>query len=234
MFDLNFVAEPGMQAESTEASWSFLQKSTEPEIMGVPKSTFMETKKSVANWKYYGIVAFAVIILAVISMFVNSQPKVNQDIVLNQVINLIIESDYMKDLKLREAHFKPDFVKVTLTASELGFLQNFTQTYQKENTIPYEIFQKNELNYLTLNFPWKGEKNEGNIETLKTLTDNTVFSNKIVISFTDDEFELQGWSSDIISYLLQMADNGLIQKFTFLVLQLESGKFSLKVQTNKI
>ena len=233
MFDLNFVAEPGMQAESTEASWSFLQKSTEPEIMGVPKSTFMETKKSVANWKYYGIVAFAVIILAVISMFVNYQPKVNQDIVLNQVINLIIESDYMNDLKLREVHFKPDFVKVTITASDLGSIQNFTQRYHKEDNIPYEIFQKNELNYVSLNFPWKGDKKGGDIGTLKTLADKTVFSNEIFISFRDNEFELQGRSSDIISYLLQMADNGLIQKFTLSVLHLESGRYNLKVRVNK-
>ena len=113
-------------------------------------------------------------------------------------------------------------------------LQNFTQKYYKEDNIPYEIFQKNKLYYVTLNFPWEGDKTVGDIRALKTLADKTVFSNRISISFTNNEFELQGQSSDIISYLLQMVDNGLIQKFTLSVLQLESGRFYLKIGTNKI
>ena len=71
------------------------------------------------------------------------------------------------------------------------------------------------------------------VENLKILADKIVFSNKISISFTDNEFEIQGLSSDIISYLLQMADNGLIQKFTLSVLHLESGIYYLKVWVNK-
>ena len=102
-----------------------------------------------------------------------------------------------------------------------------------EDNISYEIFQKHKLNYVTLNFPWKGDKTGGDIRTLKTLADKTVFSNKISISLTNNEFELQGQSSDMISYLLQMADNGLIQKFTLSVLHLESGSFNLKVRVNK-
>ena len=204
MFNLNFIAESGIQAESTEASWSFLQKRKEYETEGTPKSYDEESKKSRKKLKQYGIIAFSIITLVFISMFVNSQPKVSQSLVLNQVIDLIIESDYMKDMQLAEAHFKPDFVKVTITANELGFLQNFTQRYNKEeDNIPYEMFQKNELKYMSLNFPWEGGEKGGDIEILKTLADKTVFSNKISISFTDNEFELQGRSSDIISYLLQ-------------------------------
>ena len=87
---------------------------------------------------------------------------------------------------------------------------------------------------MSLNFPWEGDKTGGNIEALKTLADKTIFSNKISSSFSENEFELQGKSSDIISYLLQMADNGFIQKFTLLVLHLESGGFYLKVRINEI
>ena len=36
MFDLNFIAEPGIQTETTKASWSFLPKGTEPETEGAP------------------------------------------------------------------------------------------------------------------------------------------------------------------------------------------------------
>ena len=232
MFDLNFIAEPGIQAESSEASWSFLQKSMESDTKSAPKSAVVGSKKSGANWGYYKI-ASAIIIIAVIGLLVNSQPKVSEDIVLKQVIDFIVESDHMKDLQLAEVHFKPDLVTVTITATELDFLQDFILGYQKEDKISYEIFQKNKLNYMSLNFLWEGDKKGGDIASLKTLADKTVFSNKISISFTDNEFELQGRSSDIISYLLQMADNGLIQKFTLSVLHLESGRFNLKVRVNK-
>ena len=233
MFELNFIAEPGVQTKCTEASWSFLPTRTESETDSALQSSLLESKKIGRNWKDYGIAAFAVIILVVISMFVNSQPKVNHEMVLNQVIDLIIESDYMNDLKLKEVHFNTDFVTATITANELDFLQDFILGYQKEDKISYEIFQRNKLNYMSLNFLWEGDKKGGDIASLKTLADKTVFSNKNSISFTDNEFELQGPSSDIISYLLQMADNGLIQKFTLSVLHLESGRFNLKVRVNK-
>ena len=229
MFELNFIAEPGIQTESSEASWSFLQRRTESETKSAPKSSVVGSKKSGANWKYYKIAASAIIILAVIGLLVNSQPKVSEDMVLKQVIDFIVESDHMKDLQLAEVHFNTDLVTVTITATELDFLQDFILGNQKEDKISYEIFQKNKLNYVSLNFPWKGDKKGEDIKTLKTLTVKTVFSNKISISFTDNEFELQGQSSDIISYLLQMADNELIQKFTLSVLHLESGRFYLKV-----
>ena len=232
MFDINFIAEPGIQTESSEASWSFLQSITEPETESAPKSAVVRSKKSGANWGYYKI-ASAIIIIAVIGLLVNSQPKVNEEMVLNQVIDFIVESDYMKDLQLAEVHFKPDLVTVTITSTELDFLQDFILGYQKEDKISYVIFQKNKLNYVSLNFLWEGDKKGGDIASLKTLADKTVFSNKISISFTDNEFELQGRSSDIISYLLQLADNGLIQKFTLSILHLESGRFNLKVRVNK-
>ena len=233
MFDLNFIAEPGIQTESSEASWSFLQRSTEPETKSALKSAVVGSKKSGANWKYFNIAATAIIIIAVIGLLVNSQPKVSEDMVLKQVIDFIVESDHMKDLQLAEVHFNTDFVTVTITATELDFLQDFILGYQKEDKISYEIFQKNKLNFVSLNFLWEGDKKGGDIASLKTLADKTVFSNKISISFTDNEFELQGRSSDIISYLLQMADNGLIQKFTLSVLHLESGRYNLKVRVNK-
>ena len=153
--------------------------------------------------------------------------------VLNQVIDLIVESGYMKDLQLADAYFESDNVRVTISAGELSSLHNFTRGYRKEDKIPYEIFRRNETNYVSLKFPWEGDKNGGDIKALKSLLAKTVFSNKININFTDNEFELHGRSTDIISYLLQMADNGLIQKFTLSVHHLESGRFYLKVLAKK-
>ena len=233
MFDLNFIAEPGIQTESSEASWSFLHKRKELESETAPVSASVKPQNTKSGWKYYTVGAIAIMTVASIGVFMKPQPPLSPDMVLNQVIDLIVESGYMKDLQLADAYFESDNVRVTISAGELSSLHNFTRGYRKEDKIPYEIFQRNETNYVSLKFPWEGDKKGGDIEVLKSLAAKTVFSNKININFTENEFELHGRSSDIISYLLQMADNGLIQKFTLSVHHLDSGRFFLKVLAKK-
>ena len=234
MFDLNFIAEPGIQIESSEASWSFLHKRKKSEAEATPGSTFANPQNSKSGWKYYAVGVIVLFTIAAVGFYLKPQPKVSPDMVLNQVIDLIVESGYMKDLQLADAYFETNKVRVTISAGELSSLHNFTRGYRKEDKIPYEIFRKNETNYVSLKFPWEGDKKGGDIEALKSLAAKTVFSNKININFTDNEFELHGRSSDIISYLLQMADNGLIQKFILSVHHLESGRFFLKVLAKKV
>ena len=171
-------------------------------------------------------------VLTWVGLQLNSEPRVSPDMVLNQVVDLIIESGYMTELQLAEAHFNSDYVQVTITSGDLKTLQNFTRGYRKEDNIPYELYRKNEKNFVSLNFPWKGNTNGGSLETLKKLATKTVFSNKISINYTDSQFELRGRSSDIISYLLQMADNGLIQRFTLSVYHLDSGHYFLKLSNH--
>jgi len=234
MFSPNFIAEPGIQKETAEESWSFLQKKVEPVQEPIPKPAVEKKKNTKAKFAIYVWAACVLLVITWAGLFMNPKSKISPDMVLNQVVDLIIESGYMKELQLAEAHFNSDYVQVTITAGELSDLQNFTLGYRKEDNIPYELFRKNNINYVSLNFPWVGNKKGGNIEILKSLATKTVFSNKISIKFTDNNFELRGRSSDIISYLLQMADNGLIQKFTLSVYHLESGQFYLKVQANQV
>ena len=199
-----------------------------------PRTVEQFGENTKAKLAIYAWAVSVIIIIGSTGMFMNPEPKISPDMVLNQVVDLIIESGYFKDLQLSEAHFNSDYVKVTIAAGELSSLQNFTLGYRIEDNIPYEIFRKDEINYVSLNFPWEGNKKGGSIETLKSLATKTVFSNKISINSSGNNFELYGLPSDIISYLLQMADNGLIQKFTLSVYHLESGQFYLKVQTNQV
>jgi len=234
MFNPNFIAEPGIQKETSDACWSYLQKKVEVISEEPVKKTVEKNKNTKAKLAIYAWAVSVIIIIASTGIFMNPEPKISPDMVLNQVVDLIIESGYFKDLKLSEAHFNSDYVKVTIAAEELSSLQNFTLGYRIEDNIPYEIFRKDEINYVSLNFPWEGNKKGGSIETLKSLATKTVFSNISYINSSGNNFELYGRSSDIISYLLQMADNGLIQKFTLSVYHLESGRFYLKVQTNQV
>jgi len=234
MFNPNFIAKPGIQKETSDSSWSYLQKKVKVIKEGIVEETVEKNKNTKAKYAIYAWAVSIVIIIATAGIYMNPKPKISPDMVLNQVVDLIIESGYFEDLQLSEAHFNSDYVKVTIASGELGSLQNFTLGYRIEDNIPYEMFRKNEINYVSLNFPWEGNKKGGSIEILKSLASKTVFSNKISINSFGNNFELYGRSSDIISYLLQMADNGLIQKFTLSVYHLESGKFYLKVQINQV
>ena len=234
MFDINFIEDPGIQEENSEATWGYIQKREEETHNTTKKSKNTKTEAPGKKRLIIGITAVLILAFCSFVFFKNKPSTVSPDMVLNQVIDLIVESGYMQNLQLAEAQFEADMVSVTIRSDELLTLQNFTQRYRKEDKIPYEMFRKNDLSYVKLMFPWDGRKVGGDIQTLKTLAGKTVFSNKISINFTENEFELQGRSSDIISYLLQMAENDLIQKFTFFVRPLESGRFYLKVLVNRV
>ena len=89
-------------------------------------------------------------------------------------------------------------------------------------------------NYINLTFPWKGKKNSGNVQDLQSLADSTVFYNKVSIEHVENIFDIQGRASDIIAFLLKMAEKKEIQKYIFSIFHDESGRFNLKVNLNSI
>jgi hypothetical protein len=160
--------------------------------------------------------------------------QIKADWVLNQVIDLIIESVYIENLQLAEANFDTDQVKVTIYSDDFTAIQSLSQDYHKGNEMPYEMYKRGEYNYLSLIFPWKGNESGGDIQTLQYMANKTVFSNMTSINHTENIFEIKGQSSDIISFLLGMTENKQIQRFIFSVYHHESDQFNLRVQLNRI
>ena len=234
MFDLNFITDPGIQTENSDDCWSFLHKIKINKKQPIQTDKSSKNRKTKSQGRYYACILFVILVIAGLNYYNIIRKTVSPEMVLNQVVDLIIESVYMKDLQLEEAHFSSRSVKVTIKADQLSSLQNFTHGYRREDNIPYQIFQKNNLSYVSLNYPWDGGKQGGDMEILKVLAAKTVFSNKISINYTNNQFELNGRSSDIISFLLQMAENRLIQQFTLSVQNLESGRFSLIIQVEQV
>ena len=233
MFDINFIAEPGIQNDNSDDCWSFLHKREINKDHSSLDGKSIENRKIKSINRYFAWVLCVILMIAGLNYYFNLEKTISPDMVLNQVVDLIIESGYMKDLQLEEVHFSHRYVKVTIKADKLNSLQDFTYGYRREDKIPLQIFKKNNISYVNLNFPWEGGKKGGDIEILKSLANKTVFSNKKSINYTSKQFELQGRSSDIISFLLQMAENGLIQKFIFSLNHLESGRFFLKIEVDQ-
>ena len=99
-----------------------------------------------------------------------------------------------------------------------------------ENELPYEMYQKGKYSYLNLIFRWKGNQKSGDINILQSMADRIVFSKEASIIHTEDIFEIQGEASDIISFLLEMAENKQIQKFNLSVSHDDFEQFNLIVQ----
>mgnify|MGYP000751171649 CR=1 FL=1 len=165
MFDLNFISDPGMQKNTSDESWSFLQKKNETD-----KSVESDSKQSKTtsiqknSWKHYVFVLTILGLIAVISILNSryTQGKPNL-LVLNQVIDLIDECSYIKTLQLQEATFLMDQIKVTIRSEDFTSIQALSHDYRLENEIPYEMYQKGKYSYLNLIFPWKGNGKSGDI-----------------------------------------------------------------------
>ena len=231
MFDLNFISEPGMQNETSDASWSFLSKQSETEMNGKSGLTHSQVSLIHQNsWKYYAFVLSILGFIAIVSILNSRYTQVKPDLVLNQVIDLIVESDYIKNLQLEEAFFSTDQVKVTIRSEDFAAIQSLSRGYRMENELPYEMYQKGKYSYLNLIFRWKGNKKSGDINILQSMADIIVFSKEASINHTEDIFEIQGEASDIISFLLEMAENKQIQKFNLSVSHDDFEQFNLIVQ----
>ena len=231
MFDINFISEPGMQNETSDSSWSFLSKKSEPEMNGESGSKHSQVSLIHQNsWKNYAIILSILGFIAIVSILNSRYTQVKPDLVLNQVIDLIVESDYIKNLQLAEAIFSTDQVKVTIRSEDFAAIQSLSRGYRMENELPYEMYQKGKYSYLNLIFRWKGNEKSGDINILQSIADKIVFSKEASINHTEDIFEIQGEASDIISFLLEMAENKQIQKFNFSVSHDDIEQFNLIVQ----
>ena len=236
MFDINFISEPGKQKDTSDASWSFLSERNKPAMY--LESDSKQSKVSFIQYNSWINYVFVLIILGFIAMISILNMRYRQvqpnAAVLNQVIDLIIESDYKKTIQLTEAIFSMNQVKVTIRSEDFTSIQSLSQSYRMENKIPYEMYQKGKYSYLNLIFRWKGNEKSGDITILQSMADKIVFSKEASINHTEDIFKIQGEASDIISFLLEMAENKQIQKFNFSVFHHGAGKFNLKVQLNLI
>ena len=220
-----------MQNETSDASWSFLSKKSEPEMNGESGSNHLQVSMIHQNsWKNYVFVLLILGFIAIVSILNSRYTQVKPDLVLNQVIELIVESDYIKNLQLAEAFFSTDQVKVTIRSEDFAAIQSLSRGYHLENELPYEMYQKGKYSYLNLIFRWKGNEKSGDINILQSMADKIVFSKEASIYNTEDIFEIQGEASDIISFLLEMAENKQIQEFNLSVSHDDFEQFNLIVQ----
>ena len=142
MFDINFIEEPGFQKEISDATWTYLHKKNELVENKQPK--IKDSSKSL-TWKDYifslSILSFIIVIGILFTPYAQ-YAQVKPNMVLSQVVDIILESGYRRNIQLLEANFSQDQVKVIIRSQDFSAIQALTIGYRTKGSIPYEMYQK--------------------------------------------------------------------------------------------
>ena len=233
MFNINFISKPGLKEDDTEEFWSFLndQEKTTPDNISDIKKTNKSFIK-IDDWKNYVFVCVSLGLIFIMSIINNRFLQQNFDVVLNQVFDLIIESEYAKNFELEETMFNKDQINVIIKSKEILTIQNLVNIDNLENEFSFEIFKKGTFSYLDLSFPWDGNEKGGDLQILKSMIDKIIFSDDVYMNHTKEVFQFQGMLPDIVTFLLNMAENKQIKKFNFSISQQDARKYNLIIQLN--
>ena len=249
MFNINFISEPGLINARSNDSWSFLNEKKKLKID--EKSTIKKTKKSFIKynawknhlfikqsfikydaWKNYVLVMISLGLIIFMSILNTRYFKVNHDLVLNQIFDLIVESDYVKHFDLQEIIFNQDEINVTVRSKEIVTIQQLMKKNDSSINMDFEIYKKGLFNYLNILYPWNGNENGGDILIVESMIDKIIFSNDIIINQTNNIFEFQGMLSDVVTFLLHMTEIQQIQKFHIIVSQHNLGNYNVVLDLN--
>ena len=231
MFDLNFISNPGIQNENSEVAWSFLGVKNDLELNKEPEISYNDPPVIKNNSRKYFIYLMISIIIPVIIVIKLSNTNIKTGVVLNNIINILVESENNNLLQFVETTFAGKQAMVVIRSTDIQVIQSLSEGYYLQDDIQYELYRTGNYNYLNLIFPWKVNKKRGDIHTLHSMIRDTRFSNLIITQNIENILELEGKYSEVISFLLYIAENNQIQNFHFSILLNEFNRFKLSVHS---
>ena len=232
MFDLNFISNPGLQSEKSNASWSYeIEENTKSDQKLDVNESGVQYRKS-NTWKYLITLFIIIICFIVVDKFTSTAVKPN--IVLNNIIDIIVESEHNMNLQLVEINFLSDKVEVLIRSEKTKDMQFVLDEYYLQKHFLYDLYQKGVYNYISINFPWEINVINQDISNLSNFIKKTRFSDFIVYSNDKEVIEIHGKSTDIISFLLYMTEANQIKNYYYSIFYNEYDNFKLKILLNII
>ena len=227
MFDLNFISNPGLQNEKSNASWSYeIEENTKADQKLDVNESGVQYRKS-NTWKYLITLFIIIICFVVVEKFTSTSIKPNT--VLNNIIDIIVESEHNMNLQLVEVNFLSDKVEVLIRSEKIKDIQYVLDEYYLQRHILYDLYQKGVYNYISIDFPWEINVINKDISNLITFIKKTRFSDLVVSSHDETVIEIHGKSTDIISFLLYMTEANQIQNYYYSIFYDEYDNFKLKI-----
>ena len=230
MFDINFISKPGLKENSLNDTWSFLKKNEFSDKDKVEKKVVK--KISLFNkdiFKNYILLLVSLSLIVVMSFLNTSSSKFNSKAILEQVLDLMINTDYMDNFNLKTIEFNQKNILMLIELADISMIHGM-EKLNKE--LSFEVYKKNKRNYLSILFTWRISEKGKNIEVVKSFMDEIIFSKEIIIKENDEIIYFHAKSSDMITFLLNMAENNQIQKFNFLISQHENNDYKLALYLN--
>ncbi len=230
MFDINFISKPGVKENSSNDTWSFLKKNkfsdTDKEEKKVVK------KISLLNndiFKNYIVLILSFSLIVAMSFLNTSSSKFNSKVILEQVLDLMINTEYMDNFNLKTIEFNQKNILMLIELADISMIHEMGKLNEG---VSFEVYKKNTRNYLSILFPWSISEKGKNIEVVKSFMDEIIFSKEIIVKENDKIIYFYAKSSDMITFLLNMAENNQIQKFNFLISQYENNDYKLALYLN--
>ncbi len=232
MFDVNFINTPGIQEDSSKSAWSFVFKKKIKHKIEANKSEIVKNKSINKNIFIYPFLL--VLIGLILFLFINfnssnSKIQINREQIVNQVVDLISESSYLDNLNLNKVEFSEDRVQIIVRSTKQELLKELQLGFPWYKKINYQIYKKSDYYFLSFDLPWIMKNIITDMASIKKITQTTVLSNKVKIDYSSKTITLDGLSSDIISFILKMMDNNIINQYRFQINQIYNNKFQLKV-----
>ena len=230
MFDINFISKPGVKKHPSKDAWSFLKKNKlvddeKKEKIVVKKTPIFDNE----IFKNYFLLFISFGLIIALSFMNMSSSKFDSEVILEQVLDLMINTEYMDDFNLKEIEFNQKKILMLIELTNISIIHEMEKLNEE---LSFEVYKKGSRNYLSILFPWSISGEGKNVGIIKSFMDEIIFSKEIIMKENDEMIYFYAKSSDMITFLLNMAENNQIQKFNFLISQHENNDYKLALYLN--
>ena len=230
MFDLNFISNPGFKEKPSNETWSYFK---EEEIIDHGRKDKVEKERiSLFNnekLKNYFLLLFSFGLIFIMS-FLNS-PSTQFDFkdVVEDVLDLMIISEYKKDFDLQKMEFSSQNISMLFSLDDISNIYQFEKINNLSEEAFFEVYNKNSINYMNILFPWFVLSEKTSIEDAKLFIDEMIFSKKIIINQNNEMIYFHSTLSDIVTFLLNMLEKKQINKNNILISRDGNGDYQLSL-----
>ena len=232
MFEINFITEPGIQKDHKPSVWSYIsqknsiQKSQKSNNPNIKTSRF--NKFNIISWLFLGSFLLLFFVYIIGDNFKKDQ-NLEKNKIINQIVDLIVESSYIDNFDLEKINFIDNRVKFIIKSKKQQNLQLIQLGFPWNQNTNYQIYKKFDNYFLSFKLPWINKTSKHDMSPIEKITQTTILSNKVELDISKNKIILNGLSSDIISFILKMVDNNIIDEYKLELVHIHNNKFQLKV-----
>ena len=171
--------------------------------------------------------------LVFIMSIINTYPvDYDSEKILNQVLDLMINSDYSNEFNLKKIEFNQNQIFLLIELANLSTIHDMENLYASNEKTSYKIYNKDSINYLSILFPWNVYVEGSDFENVKSIMDKIIFSKEVSMEESDDMIYFHAKLSDIVTLLLNMTDDNQIQKFSFSISHNQLNDYKMVLYSN--